>query len=481
MQKIEFISIDHLHPHPDNPRKNLGDLTELVAAIKAKGILQNLTVVPYYSTPHQRIMEGLYTVIIGHRRMAAAKLAGLTEVPCVIAEMTPQEQFETMMVENIQRSDLTVYEQAEGFQLMLDMGATVEQVAQKVGLSETTVRNRAKLTRLDKDKFKKAEARGTTMTDFLKLNAIKDEARRNEVLESIGTENFNQRLKAALKKEQDEAWLAETIEAFRNADWCDELTKEQRDELNGKFIKYQHNYGTWNKRAVEKPADAGNGQHAYLYFFCVGKDQVDLYREIKKSEDTEPKIDPAEQRRREVAEGIDYLMAECDDMNQGFRDLRDDFITEFDRFDRHREEIIAFAVKAFMFRDVPLYCATTKLDWEELAGMLNIGYDEKSRKIDQEALNRELRIQPERVLLYMAYLLLEDGNRSWTVRCYDNRVRTYLPKYKPDKQLDLLYECLCSLGYEVSAAERFATGGLVPQYDEAAKLVDEYEEEIKNG
>ena len=474
MQKIELISIDRLHPHPDNPRKNLGDLTELVAAIKAKGILQNLTVVPYYSTQHQRIMQGLYTVIIGHRRMAAAKLAGLTEVPCVIAEMTPQEQFETMMVENIQRSDLTVYEQAEGFQLMLDMGATVDQVAQKVGLSETTVRNRAKLTKLDKEKFKKAESRGATMTDFLKLNTIKDEARRNEVLEHIGTENFNQRLKAALKKEQDEAWLAETIEAFRHADWCEELTAEQKVELKDK-ISYQHNYGAWNKRVIARPEDADQ----YLYFFFVSKDQVDLYREIKKT--AEPEISPAEQRRREVAEDIDYLMAECDDMNQDFRDLRDDFITEFDRFDRHREEIIAFAVKAFMFRDVPFYSAVLKIDREELAGMLNIGYDEKSKKIDQEALNRELRIQPERVLLYMAYLLLEDGNRSWTVRCYDNRVRTYLPKYKEDKQLDLLYECLRSLGYDFSTAEQRAAGGLVPQYSEAAKLVDDYEEESKNG
>ena len=108
MQKIVYIRVDHLHPHPDNPRKDLGDLTELSESIKAKGVLQNLTVVP---------ADDGYRVIIGHRRHAAATLAGLTELPCVVTSMSPQEQFETMMVENVQRSDLTVYEQAEGFQI----------------------------------------------------------------------------------------------------------------------------------------------------------------------------------------------------------------------------------------------------------------------------------------------------------------------------------------------------------------------------
>lgn len=72
-----------------------------------------------------------YVVLIGHRRMAAAKLAGLTELPCVIVDMTEREQVQTMLVENMQRSDLTVYEEAKGFQMMLDLGDTVETVAEK--------------------------------------------------------------------------------------------------------------------------------------------------------------------------------------------------------------------------------------------------------------------------------------------------------------------------------------------------------------
>ena len=86
-----------------------------------------------------------FTVVIGHRRLAAAKLAGLKEVPCVIASMDAKEQVRTMLLENMQRSDLTVYEQAQGFQMMLDMGDSVEDIAAKSGFSKTTVRRRVKI------------------------------------------------------------------------------------------------------------------------------------------------------------------------------------------------------------------------------------------------------------------------------------------------------------------------------------------------
>ena len=469
MQKIEYLRIDQLHPHPANPRKDLGDLTELTDAIKAKGILQNLTVVPYWSPVHKRIMEGLYTVIIGHRRMAAAKLAGLTEVPCVIADMTDKEQIETMMVENVQRSDLTVYEQAEGFQLMLDMGSTVDQVAQKVGLSATTVRNRAKLTKLDKKKFKQAEARGGTMTDFMKLHDIKDEARRNHVLEAIGTADFNQRYQAAIRKEKDAEWLRETIDAFRAADWCDEITAEQRDELvKAKKIDYQGNHGTWNKKPVQKPQDADK----LLYFFYVATNEVDLYREIRKTK--EPEIDPKEQARRDAAEEIGDLLAVCETREQDFRTLREDFIMEFDAFNTYREEIMQFAVKALLYRDKGSNW-NSLIDKEELAGLLDVEYDEKKKELVWDDLRHRLRV-PEYVLLRMAYLLLEDGNRGWTIKCYDNTVRCNLPKHRKDPQLDLLYECLKSLGYALSTEEQRACEGMVSEYQEAKRICDQYNE-----
>lgn len=122
---IKHIDINKIYPHKDNPRKDLGDLTELSESIKQSGIFQNLTLVP---------RDGdTYTVIIGHRRLAASKIAGLKEVPCAIVEMTEKEQLATMLLENMQRNDLTLCEQAQGFQMMMDLGETIESISEKNG------------------------------------------------------------------------------------------------------------------------------------------------------------------------------------------------------------------------------------------------------------------------------------------------------------------------------------------------------------
>lgn len=218
---VTMIPVAQLHPHPDNPRKDLGDITELTASIKANGVLQNLTVVPranpdvnyeelcrqYYADPTEENRTKLnqfrntdgYTVIIGHRRLAAAKVAGLTELPCIVVEdMTPEEQISTMMTENMQRSDLTVYEEAEGFQMMMDFGNSVEQVADKAGFSESTIRRRVKLLSLDRKEFKKSVKRGATLADFALLDKLDTEEAKNEVLKSVGTNNFRACLDRAL-------------------------------------------------------------------------------------------------------------------------------------------------------------------------------------------------------------------------------------------------------------------------------------------
>ena len=211
--QMVYLSIDELFPHPDNPRRELGDLTELADSIKQNGVLQNLTVVPRMATSEltaESCQQG-YTVIIGHRRLAAAKLAGLSKLPCVVMEMTEKEQIQTMLVENMQRSDLTVYEEAQGFQMMLDLGETVETIAEKSGFSQSTVRRRVKLLDLDKDKFKRAESRGATLEDYAALDKVKNTDTKNQVLDTIGTPNFQNELKKALAEqrylERRDEWL----------------------------------------------------------------------------------------------------------------------------------------------------------------------------------------------------------------------------------------------------------------------------------
>lgn len=239
MADIAYIPIRQLHPHPDNPRKELGDLSELAASIKENGVYQNLTVIPgHYLGKQEYIARCIadggdvsaaeaawtpkavwssedYTIIIGHRRAAAAQQAGKFELPCSVVDMTEKEQLQTMMVENMQRSDLTVYEQAQGFQMMLDMGDTVECVADRSGFSQSTIRRRIKLLELNHDNFKKAEQRGATLSDFVELNKIEDLDARNRVLETLGTANFNREMQNALSDQKYQHRKAEWIEQLR--------------------------------------------------------------------------------------------------------------------------------------------------------------------------------------------------------------------------------------------------------------------------
>ena len=215
--EIVQIPVKLLHHHHDNPRKDLGDLTELTESIKAKGVLQNLTVVPFWfkltgvgcDDPKQQAEMG-YLVVIGNRRLEAAKKAGLETLPCIIAKMTPAEQVQTMLLENMQRADLTVYEQAHGFQMMMDFGDTIEEVAEKTGFSESTIRRRLKIAEMDAETLKNVSNRQVSLMDYDRLSQIEDIDTRNAVLAEIGTNNFNRKLQEAIDaqeaKKRQEGW-----------------------------------------------------------------------------------------------------------------------------------------------------------------------------------------------------------------------------------------------------------------------------------
>ena len=177
---IVYLNRSQLEPHPDNPRKDLGDLEELRESIREHGIMQNLTVIPTDDTLEH------FRILIGHRRFAASE-GILTELPCVIAEgLSDREQVGIMLCENIQRSDLTYIEQARGFQMMLDLGDTVETIADKTGFSEKTIKSRLEINKLDEETLGEASERfQLSIADFMKLSKIKDVEKRNEILESV--------------------------------------------------------------------------------------------------------------------------------------------------------------------------------------------------------------------------------------------------------------------------------------------------------
>ncbi len=205
--RLVYLPTAKIYPHPDNPRKDVGDVTELADSIKESGILQNLTVVPH---------EDGYRVIIGHRRLAASKLIGLAEVPCAVVDMDHRTQVATMLAENMQRVDLTVPEQVYGIQLMLDLGESVDEIQKKTGFSKSTVRHRIKMAELPKDKFHESVSRGATLEQYIKLEQIKDPKLKAKVLDAAGTVNFDYTLRNALTIEENKKKKEALIEKYRS-------------------------------------------------------------------------------------------------------------------------------------------------------------------------------------------------------------------------------------------------------------------------
>ncbi|WP_347015305.1 ParB/RepB/Spo0J family partition protein, partial [Bifidobacterium breve] len=138
------INVTNLIPNPNNPRRDVGDVTELADSIKEQGLQQALVVTP----DHEEHGERLFRVVIGHRRLAACKLVGIERVPCVVRELDAKTERELMLVENCQRSDLTPLEEADGYQGLLDLGANVGELASKTGRSESFVRGRLRIARI---------------------------------------------------------------------------------------------------------------------------------------------------------------------------------------------------------------------------------------------------------------------------------------------------------------------------------------------
>jgi ParB family chromosome partitioning protein len=208
MNEIVMIRTERLFPHPDSPRKDLGDLSELTESIRKNGIMQNLTVVRgHWISPKEFDSDNAYTVVIGHRRCAAAKAAGLEELPCVIRELDERQQFTVMLEENMQRQDLTIPEQAWGFQLMFDWGNSVEEIAKKTGFSEQTVKHRLEIAKLDKKTLNEKDGQ-MSMKDFIMLEKVRDPKARNEIFKNssgpIDLENrINRHLNEVRQKENN--------------------------------------------------------------------------------------------------------------------------------------------------------------------------------------------------------------------------------------------------------------------------------------
>jgi ParB family chromosome partitioning protein len=135
-----LVPLEDIDPNPNQPRQTVGDLSELVASVREKGILEPILVRPSGSR---------FEIIAGERRYRAAMEVGLAEMPCVVREASDAETMEIALIENLQRKDLNPFEEADGLRVLAEAYEyTHENMAQKLGKSRTSVTEVLSLTNM---------------------------------------------------------------------------------------------------------------------------------------------------------------------------------------------------------------------------------------------------------------------------------------------------------------------------------------------
>ena len=208
-EAVQQIDLKLLIPTPDNPRFTAEPeaLKSLAESIKANGVFQPAVVRPHPTR------KGHFDLRCGHRRLVAAKLAGLETLPCIVRDLDDVQAMEVTISENMQREDLHPLEESLGVQRLLDLGCTTAAAAKRLGKSERWVSRRAQLTRLSPE-WKKALRDGKSRTRELSGAALEEVAK--------------------LPAPEQNRWLEKVEES---ADWdrlqtAEELAEEITKELN---------------------------------------------------------------------------------------------------------------------------------------------------------------------------------------------------------------------------------------------------------
>lgn len=278
------IPVSKIEPHPQNPRKDLGDLTELCDSIQKNGIMQNLTVVPLDDDMNR------FRCVIGHRRLAAAKKIGLFAVPVTIAQdMDEREQIATMIAENMQRADLTLPEQVGAVQLMLDLGEDLEQIVERTGLAKSTVKQRAKIAGLtDNATLTKAWEHGVTLLQLEQIAKIEDPQRRAALWEKSTGKYFDREITAALYEERMEKFEKRIKELLQEAGI---RQMENGEQIDKKWIRFISEYNAPKTADEIRQFCDMPGNAKYCYTFGYGSFSIYVYYEDGTRPEEETKID----------------------------------------------------------------------------------------------------------------------------------------------------------------------------------------------
>ena len=216
---VELISVTEIRRNPAQPRKNFDDegLIELSGSIRRHGILQPLTV--------RRTGGGGYELIAGERRLRAAVLAGVREVPCIIRESTADESAELAIIENLQRRDLDMFEEATALAaLAARHGLTQEEIGRRLSVSQSYVANKLRLLRLSEEaqsviregKLTERHARAVLrLPEEKRLSALRRMA--EEGMNVASAERYVERLLSEKKRISRHTGVIKDIRLFYNS------------------------------------------------------------------------------------------------------------------------------------------------------------------------------------------------------------------------------------------------------------------------
>lgn len=249
----KIIPINKIEPNPEQPRVEIGDLTELVSSIKEKGVLEPLLVKPFKE-------NGSWMIIAGERRWRAANLAGLKEVPCIELDIDEKSIAEIALIENLQRKDLTVWEEADGLaDLANRYGYTHDEIAKKIGKSRSTVTEAMAIAGLPNHVREKClAAQITSKSTLLEISRQFDEEAMHQLLNNIQNnslrrQEIRQAIRPAKKTTESRGTGIESPKSTNNSSTKTDIFRYMAD--NKEFtleIKFNNLAATYNRQDVIK-------------------------------------------------------------------------------------------------------------------------------------------------------------------------------------------------------------------------------------
>lgn len=184
--KVEFIPHELIFPNPNQPRVRFdySELEGLAQSIRSNGILQPINV--------RALSDGKFELISGERRLRAARMIGLKQIPCVIMEITDEQSALFALIENVQREDLDFFEEAVALdRLLTDHGFSQEELSRKLGKAQSTMSNKLRLLRLPESMRDRITTANLTERHARALLQIPDNSTRSRVLDIVIERHLN--------------------------------------------------------------------------------------------------------------------------------------------------------------------------------------------------------------------------------------------------------------------------------------------------